>query len=150
MRIPEPFFVILNPAMRGLLRSPIHWLLSGSVMLITFVGRKSGQTFSTPVRYIRHEGAIRCFTASTNKWWRNIRGGADVTLLVQGKSDRYHAMATESQAGLIRAALVLLFEEFPQDAPYYAVSIGRDGKPTPEDLDSAAENTIMVEARKLD
>jgi len=78
-----------------------------------------------------------------------MRNGADVTLLVRGKSNRYHAMAIESQPDLIRAALVLLFQEFPQDAPYYAVSIGRDGKATPEDLDSAAENTIMVEARKL-
>lgn len=79
-----------------------------------------------------------------------MRGGADVTLLVQGKSHRYHAMAIEPQPDLIREALLLLFEEFPQDAPYYAVSIGRDGIPTAEDLDSAAKNTIMVEARKLD
>ena len=79
-----------------------------------------------------------------------MRGGADVTLLVQGKCDRYRAVAIASQPAQIRAALTLLFREFPQDAPYYDVDIGRDGKPRPEDLHSAAENTIMVEARRLD
>ncbi len=79
-----------------------------------------------------------------------MRGGADVTLLVQGKSDRYRAVAIESQPAQIRAALTLLFRDFPQDAPYYDVEMGRDGKPRPQDLDSAAENTIMVEARKID
>jgi hypothetical protein len=79
-----------------------------------------------------------------------MRGGADVTLVVQGKNDRYRAVAIASQPAQIRAALTLLFREFPQDAPYYDVVIGRDGKPRPEDLHSAAENTIMVEARRLD
>ena len=79
-----------------------------------------------------------------------MRGGTDITLLVQGKSERYRAEVIESQPEEIRAALTLLFREFPQDAPYYDVRIDRNDKPRPEDLDSAAQSTIMVEARKLD
>ena len=79
-----------------------------------------------------------------------MRGGADVTLLVQGRSRRYHAVAIEAQPSRIRDALTLLFREFPQDAPYYDVKIDRDGKPRQNDLDLAAENTVMVEARRLD
>lgn len=79
-----------------------------------------------------------------------MRGGTEVNLLVQGESSRYRAVAIESQPDQIRAALALLFRDFPQDASYYDVKIGRDGKPRPEDLDSAAQSTIMVEARKLD
>jgi len=148
MRIPEPFFVILNPTLSMLLRSPFHRLVSKSLMLITIVGRKTGKTYSIPVRYIRHGNTIRFFTGATNKWWRNMRGGADVTLLVEGKSAGYHAVAADSPPDQIREALVLLFKEFPQDAPYYEVRIDKSGQPLPEDLDRAAENTIMIEARK--
>jgi hypothetical protein len=79
-----------------------------------------------------------------------MRGGADVELLVEGRSNRYRAVAIESRPDQIREGLILLFREFPQDAPYYSVKIGRDGYPIPEDLDLAAENTVMVEARRLD
>ncbi len=150
MRIPEPVFVIINPAMRLLLRSPLHWLMSDSLMLITFVGRKSGRTFTTPVRYMRHDDAIRCFTAASSKWWRNMRGGAEVKLLIRGQEGRYRAVAVESPPEQIRAALLLLFEKFPQDAPYYNVDIGRDGRPKSEDMDLAAERTVLVEAHRLD
>lgn len=79
-----------------------------------------------------------------------MRGGAEVTLLIRGRDQRYRAVAIESEADRIRAALMLLFREFPQDAPYYGVKIERDGKPRPADLDSAAQNTVMVEAHILD
>jgi len=148
MRIPEPFFVILNPTLSILLRSPFHWLVSKNLMLISVVGRKSGKTYSIPVRYIRHRDTIRFFTGATNKWWRNMRDGADVTLLVEGKNDGYHAVAVESPPDRIREALVLLFKEFPQDAPYYEVRIDKSGHPLPQDLDRAAQNTVMIEARK--
>lgn len=148
MRIPEPLFVIINPTARLLLQSPLHRLVSKSLMLITFTGRKSGRNFTTPVRYIRYQGAICCFTTATNKWWRNLRGGAEVSLRVEGKTDQYHAIAIEAQPAQIRAALQELFTKFPQDAPYYDVKIDRDGAPIPGDLDLAAQNTIMVQARK--
>ena len=53
MKLPEPFFLIINPIMRTLLRSPLHGLLSDSLMLITYTGRRSQRKFTTPVRYLR-------------------------------------------------------------------------------------------------
>jgi deazaflavin-dependent oxidoreductase (nitroreductase family) len=148
MRLPESLFVIINPTVRLLLQSPLHRLMSKSLMLITFTGRNSGQSYTTPVRYMRYQGAICCFSTAGNKWWRNLRGGAEVTLRVEGKTSQYHAIAIESQPAQIRAALLQLFSKFPQDAPYYDVKINRDGAPKPEDLDLAAQNTVMVQARE--
>ena len=42
-----------NPITMWVLRSPLHRMLSDSTMIITYTGRKSGQTFSTPVNYVR-------------------------------------------------------------------------------------------------
>ena len=52
---------LLNRFMSGLLRSPLHGIVSRSVMLITFAGRKSGTTYTTPISYLREltEAGIR-------------------------------------------------------------------------------------------
>ena len=67
MRIPEFFFALINPIVRFLLRSPIHGLWSGSLMLITFTGRKTRRFYTTPVRYLQRDGAVWAFTSVQNK-----------------------------------------------------------------------------------
>lgn len=37
----------------GVLRSPAHRLLSGSIVLIRYTGRRSGRTITTPTQYVR-------------------------------------------------------------------------------------------------
>ena len=58
--------------MRLLLRSPLHFLMSRSLLLITYEGRKSGRRYTTPLRYTREGEVIRCFTSGTTQWWRNL------------------------------------------------------------------------------
>ena len=48
---------LLNPAMRGLLRSPMHGLASGNIAILHFKGRKSGRWLKTPLSYMR-EGTM--------------------------------------------------------------------------------------------
>ena len=66
MKLPDPLFILINPAVRFVLSSPLHWILSSSVMLIRFKGRHSGREFVTPVRFIRNESTVQCFTGRTN------------------------------------------------------------------------------------
>ena len=42
-----------NGIIKGLLRSPLHRLMSTSTLLITYTGRKSGQVYTTPVNYVQ-------------------------------------------------------------------------------------------------
>jgi len=65
-----------NPVLIQLLRSPLHGLLSKSVMLITYAGRKSGKEYTAPVSYVRHDGALLIVASREHAWWRNLRGGA--------------------------------------------------------------------------
>ena len=146
MKLPEPFFAIINPMMRIMLHLPIHGLLSGSLMLITFTGRKSGRTFTTPVRYIETDGVVRCFTSSEHQWWRNLRGGADVVLRVRGKDRPYRAVAIENDPQQVRKWLVYYLDLFPQDAVYHDIKLNRDKTLVEEDLERASHNSIVVEA----
>lgn len=146
MKLPESLFVIINPVMRALLRSRAHGLLSDSVMLITFTGRKSGKSFTTPVRYLFDGDKVQCFTTADTQWWRNLRGGADVTLRIRGKERLYRATAIHGEPEKIRAALEKYLAIFPQDAAYQDIRLNKDKTLVAEDLDRAAHHAVVVEA----
>lgn len=146
MKVPEPLFVIINPVMRFLLRSPVHMLWSDSLMLITFTGRKSGKTFTTPVRYISSGDKVYAFTAKENQWWRNLRGGAPVVLRTRGQDARYHAVAIEDDQATIRQWLIKYLGLFPQDAAYHNIRLNKDKSLNEQDLDRAVPEAVVVEA----
>jgi deazaflavin-dependent oxidoreductase (nitroreductase family) len=132
--------------MRFLLRSPIHALWSGSLMLITFTGRKSGKQFTTPVRYIKKGDKVRCFTAAENQWWRNLRSGASVSLLIKGQSTDYQAQAVFDDPVDIKKQLVAYLGMFPQDAAYHDIRLNKDKSLDEQDLEHASRHAVVVEA----
>jgi len=146
VKLPEPLFAIINPVMRFLLRSPAHGFLSDSLMLITFTGRKSGKQFTTPVRYIQTGDTVRCFTAAENQWWRNLRSGARVSLLIKGQSGEYQAQAIFDNPAVIKEQLVSYLKLFPQDAAYHDIRLNKDKSLNQQDLEQAARKAIVVEA----
>lgn len=147
MKLPEPLFVIVNPIVRTLLRSPVHGFFSDSLMLITFTGRRSGRSYTTPVRYVQDGEVIRCYTSAENQWWRNLRGGADVELRVRGKVKPYRATVIAEDPDTIREALREYLALFPQDAAYHEIRLNKDKSLVVEDLEHAARHAVVVEAR---
>ncbi len=115
-------------------------------MLISFTGRRSGNVFTTPVRYIKNGETIRCFTSSENQWWRNLRDGAKVTLRIKGKDSPYTAVAIENSPEEVKKWLVFYLELFPQDAAYHDIKLNKDKTLVEEDLERASHNAIVVEA----
>jgi deazaflavin-dependent oxidoreductase (nitroreductase family) len=88
----------LNPLMKGLLRSPLHVVVSRMYLLITFTGRKSGRTYSTPVQYVQEGDTLYIVTSAGYTWWKNLRGGAAVQVLLRGKTVQGYAnTSTEPQ-----------------------------------------------------
>ena len=147
MRLPEPLFLVINPMTRMLLRSPLHFLQSKSLMLITFKGRKSGRLFTTPVRYVRVGDTVRCFTSAENLWWRNLRGGAPVSLRIEGKESPYFATPLEGDPLATRDALVHYLGLYPRDASYHEIRLNLDKSLLLEDLERATQHAVVVEAR---
>ena len=73
---------VLNPIIRILLGSPLHWPLSRWFAILAWTGRRSGRPYSTPVSYVR-EGSTAWITTG-DKWWHNLSGGAPVTMRIGG------------------------------------------------------------------
>jgi len=149
MKIPEPLFLVINPTIRFLLRSPMHAPMSKSLMLITFTGRNSGRSYTTPVRYVRIGDVVRCFTSPESQWWRNLREESDVVLRIEGEDKTYRALAHHQDADSIREGLQHYLALFPQDAAYHEIRLNADKSLVAEDLDRASRTAVMVEARPI-
>ena len=132
-----------NGLMKSILRSPLHRLVSGSTFLITYTGRKSGRVFSVPVDYLAADGEYLTLSLRERTWWKNLRGGSQVKLLLQGKEIIAHAVVEEHKdavADLIGKMLAI--------QPGYArwLNVGRDasGAPLAGDLARAAQTRVIV------
>lgn len=94
----------INPLLRMVLRSPLHWLLSGRLALITYRGRRSGHQYTIPVLY-REEGSKVTITVALpdrKVWWRNLQGGGRQVLLeVRGQTRRGEAIAARDTDGSV-------------------------------------------------
>jgi hypothetical protein len=77
------FKYLANPIMRRMLRSP-KAKIGDMILLVTFTGRKSGKRFTTPVGY-RKVGPNTLVLFTDSPWYKNLLGGAPVTVMVKGK-----------------------------------------------------------------
>lgn len=146
MRIPDAFFPLINFMMKLLLRSPLHFIFSSNVLLISFKGRRSGKQYTTPVRYIRDDTVVRMFSSPGAKWWLNLRGGASVTLCVKGHSYTTQARVNEEPMAAKLEKFVAYLKQFPGDGAYHGLRIRR-GKPLPHtEIKAVLPEVVIVEA----
>lgn len=149
MKIPEKLFVIINKIVKIILKSPLHGIMSDSFMLMSYTGRKSGKQFTTPVRYMRTDKGVRVYTAEHTQWWRNMLSGPKVTLVIAGQTEPYTASVYPRDAQRNRELLIEFLTLYPQDATYQDIRLNKDGSLNQEDLDAAAQKSIVVEFIKL-
>ena len=137
-----------NPLVIGLLRSPLHALMSGSVLLLTFEGRRSGRTYTTPVSYVREGEDVLLVAARDHSWWKNLRGGAPVRLRISGRNEEGVAEALEDASAV--EALLTVLRAVPSYRRYWKVELGPDGRPTdPNDLAHVSKENVPVRVRGL-
>ena len=144
MRVPEPLFPILNRIMKALLHSPLHGLMSGSIMVIHFTGRKSGRRRATPVRYLRDDDGLFCLTGRETGWWPNFLAAAAVELQVAGKRLTATARALPDDAEAKAAALRAMLARFPSDAAYHGMALKRGQAPSDEQMRDAIARDVLV------
>lgn len=119
--------------------------MSASILLLTFTGRKSGQTFTTPLRYVRHNDSLRCFSSPEAKWWSNLRGGAKVEVVVEGKREhrigRLLNVDDDEKLAIFRDYLL----KNPGDAAYHGLKPNRRNPQPDEALQAVLPDVVIVE-----
>ncbi len=135
----------VNHAMKLVLRSPVHGVVSKSILLITFTGRKSGKIYTTPVSYSQHGDQVTIFTHAD--WWKNLRGGGPVTLRIRGREFQGLAEPVAEDKQAIAAGLIAHLRKVPFDARFYGVTFDNHGNPRAEEVEKAAQTVVMVRIR---
>jgi deazaflavin-dependent oxidoreductase (nitroreductase family) len=135
----------VNSAMKFVLRSPLHGMVSKTVLLITFTGRKSGKTYTTPVDYSQDGDQVYIFTHAN--WWKNLRNGAPVTLRIRGRELQGVAEPVAEDKQAVAAGLMAHLRKVPSDARYYGVTLDEHKNPSAEEAEKAAQSVVMVRIR---
>jgi len=145
MKIPEPLFKLINFFVKGLLKSPLHGMVSDSMMIINFTGRVSGKQFSTPVRFLRVGDKIRCTTSKETKWWTNLASNQATTIHVAGKTLSCNVELTMDNDEALREILTNFLAVFPQDAVYQNIKLEADNSLNQEDLAASVKEAVVVD-----
>lgn len=120
------------------LRSPLHGLLSRNALVITFTGRRTRRRYDVPVTYSRDGDGY--MVATGGAWWRNLRDGREVEMLVRGR--RVRARATvQRRPDRVERALRLLCRDHVTYARSVRLPRGADGEP---DFATAATQRVAI------
>lgn len=142
---PKLLMTVANVVVRLILRSPLHTLLSGNVMLLTYTGRKTGKRYTYPVSYLRDGDVVTVFTY--HSWWKNLRGGAPVIVEIKRQRLVGSAEVVRDDESAIAAALLAQLRRHPSLANGYHVPLDSDRRPDSEAVRQAAQFVVMVRIR---
>ena len=110
---------LANPLVRAVLRSPVHRVLSGRLLVLSYRGNRSGRTFRIPLRYAASaDGTVVAVAVRPARklWWRSFRSGRDGTLVLRGRSVGAHG--TLLAGGPRDTALDAYVARYPRSARF--------------------------------
>ena len=130
-----------NDFVKFFLRTPLYPLM-GNTIVITVTGSKTGRKYSTPVGFYHEGDCVWVLTSRDRTWWRNVKKGADVSLLMHGKNMEAYARA-ELDEKTVEARLL----EYIQHVPIAARSLGirmENKIPNTDDVARVAKDRLFV------
>ena len=83
----------VNPIVRVLLRSPLHWTVSRWFLLLTWTGQKSGEARSTPVSYVTDDSGTWATTG--DRWPEYVIGNPTLRVRLRGHWSPAQALPIE-------------------------------------------------------
>lgn len=90
---PHLAMKLVNPLMRVILRSPLHRLVSGHLVLLEFTGRRSGRRLCLPVAWHQVDRSLCVFTNSN--WRANFRDRRPLEVTIAGRRHAAHGWLDE-------------------------------------------------------
>lgn len=137
---------VLNPVLRGLLHSPLHPTASGSLMLLTYTGRRSGRSYTIPVQYVREgdEVVVLAGRPQEKTWWRNLTEGASVRVRIAGQDLTGTATAVADDPEAVKAGIRTYLARFPKAGKPLGVPSDGDGHLDEDALSRLATHSVIV------
>jgi hypothetical protein len=132
----------INPFVSLILRSPLHRLLSGQVLLLSFTGRKTWKRYTVPVGYTREGETLTLF--SSRSWYKNLPGRS-VTVRLEGRSLKGRAEVIEEHAAVLETTERLVAKYgLKETGRRIGLALGIDPPPTTGELAAALEGRVVI------
>ncbi len=132
---------VVNALPKLILRSPLHGLMSKQILLLTYIGRKSGKHYTVPITYV--EVGDTLLLATDRPWWKNLQGDAQVQVWFRGKKREARTEVVTDEA-TINELYRSMLSEHPAQGWFMDIKLGSDGWPNPDDLHRAVERGVAV------
>ena len=133
----------INPFVSWILRSRFHRMVSGRLMLLTFTGRKTGERFTIPVGYTREGETLVLF--SSYSWWKNLRGGAPVTVRLKDRERTGYAGVIEERAAVVEEVERLIAGHGRKEVGMMTgLALDTDPPPTTDEIAAALEGHVAI------
>lgn len=137
-----------NPIVIAILRSPFHGFMSSNILLLTYTGRKSQQRYTLPISYVYDDDRLLTISRADRTWWRNLQGGAPVSLRLEGKNIKATARAIVDNPADVAANLCAFLQHVPKSwVKGYGVALDSNGEMNMESVQRAAQGKVMIEIR---
>jgi deazaflavin-dependent oxidoreductase (nitroreductase family) len=131
----------VNVPMRAALSLPFATPLSGNLMLISHVGRKTGKRYRQPVSYVR-DGEV-LLTPGGGRWTRNLVSGRPVRIRLRGRAAAARPELIADPAEVERL-LAVIAEKNPRAARFIPMPRRPDGRLDPDALAAALRHGFRV------
>ena len=128
-----------------ILRSPLHFLVSHSVLVLYVTGAKTGKKYFIPVSFFEHsKGLLTCVTDKPNIWWRNLTSIDEIKILFKGKEIQSRINTEPHDSDYIFPKLHALFSHSRLDGFFGGIGY-KNGKPIEEDVIGATKRMVLIE-----
>ena len=133
----------LNRLMSWMLRTPgLQRLVGRSTCLLTFTGRRTGKTYTTPISHVRQGNEVILTCHPSRQWWRNLDAHPEVTVRLRGQDIQGRGRVVEGEESAERLAAFLAQQRIL--ARSMGLRRGENDAYSREDISAAAADTIVV------
>ena len=129
--------VVMRPLIRSRMGAHMH-----DLAVISFTGRKTGRRYAVPVGYQELDGQGLILTAAG--WKANLRGGADVEVVHDGRTQPMRADLIEDADEVADVYVALLQRLGRKKATQIGLRISGDHMPTHDELAHAVDGKRAV------
>lgn len=135
-----------NTLTTGMLKSPLHGVMSKGLLVLEYEGRRSGKRYEVPLQYIEDDGTLYIWAGNAGQktWWRNFTKPAPVRAQLRGEEVAATASLVDDparRAELLRAYVDRYPYTTPTGRPKF---IGQRWHPTNDELADVARSIVMV------
>ncbi len=103
---------ISNLLLKPLLRSPLHFIASNSMMLLS-LNDNDGKTYTALVNYKHNQDSITVIARKEHGWWKHLRGGAPISFRLGGQTLSGMAEVTKLDKGALFETVKWMYPDMP-------------------------------------